>query len=218
MSTKTNEGPADLDAALADVHRALAEQEAEHGAGSAQLIPVLQSLCAVQQQRGDVAGVLVAAQRMHAIVQAAAGTFHPATVTHVNNVGSVLKALGRREEALAWFERAVADGEKVLRENHPILATFLNNVAMMRQENGELAEARRLLERAVAIDTASYGPHHTSVGRDHHRLGIVLRELGDEEGARDHFRQAVEAFTATVGADHEFTVRARSLIEGPQRA
>jgi tetratricopeptide (TPR) repeat protein len=206
--------PGDPDAALADVLRALAEHEAEHGPESTRLIPVLQSLCAVQAQRGDTAGVLAAAQRMHAIVQGAAGEIHPATVTHVNNVASVLKAAGRRDEALAWFERAVSDGEKALRADHPILATFLNNVAVMRQENGDLPEARRLLERAVAIDTANYGPHHTSVGRDHHRLGVVLREMGDEEGARTHLQQAVDAFAATLGGEHEFTVRARRLLVG----
>ncbi|MDB4949960.1 MAG: kinesin light chain-like [Gemmatimonadetes bacterium] len=203
----------DLDHALADVHRVLTEQEAEHGPHALRLIPVLQSLCAVQQRRGDWRGLLETARRMHAIVETAAGPLHPATVTHLNNVGSVLNGMGRADEALGWFERAAADGEQALGPTHPMLATILNNAALIRHARGEPTEARALLERALSIDTAAYGPHHTSVGRDHHRLGVVLRALGDEDGARTHFAAAVAAFTATVGAEHEYTARVRELLE-----
>lgn len=93
--------------------------------------------------------------------------------TH-NRLGVALARLGRTEEALAAFQRAVA-----LDANQPSAWTNLGNAY---QELGRLDEAREAYERALDLD-----PDHPLA---HHNLGALLRKLGRYDQAVRHLKQA----------------------------
>jgi tetratricopeptide (TPR) repeat protein len=52
-----------------------------------------------------------------------------ATATSLNNLGSLLQAMGNLAEATPYYQRALAICEKALGPNHPDTATSLNNLA-----------------------------------------------------------------------------------------
>ncbi len=130
------------------------------------------------------------------------GPDHPQVASGVNNLGSVLQALGDLAGARAAFERALRIDERAYGPDHPDVATDVNNLGGVLQALGDLAGARAAYERALRIDERAYGPDHPDVAIDVNNLGGVLQALGDLAGARAAFERALRIDEQAFGPDH----------------
>ena len=65
------------------------------------------------------------------------------------NLANLLKALAKRTEARALYERALRGREKALGPEHPDTVNTVKNLAALLEDLGEIAEARVLYERAM---------------------------------------------------------------------
>ena len=74
---------------------------------------------------------------------------HPSTLTSVNNLGSLLEAQGKLEEAEVLYRRALEGFERVLGVDHPNTLTSVNNLGWLLQDQGKLEEAEVLYRRAL---------------------------------------------------------------------
>jgi predicted O-linked N-acetylglucosamine transferase (SPINDLY family) len=92
-----------------------------------------------------------------------------------NDLGAVLRMVGRLPEAAAALERAVAIDAGY--------ADAWNNLGIVRRALGDYHAARSALERAAALKP-QFAPTHNA-------LGGVLKALGDHEGARSAFSRAI---------------------------
>jgi len=63
-----------------------------------------------------------------AIGEATYGPDHPQVAIYVNNLGSVLQALGDMEGAKKMYERALSIFTEYLGEDHPNTVTVQNNL------------------------------------------------------------------------------------------
>ena len=99
----------------------------------------------------------------------------PDRVEAHHNLGLVLRAQGRLEEAAAAFERAL-----VLR---PSLVPAHVSLGQVRQALGDLAGAATSLQHALAL-----APGH-AIG--HYNLGVILTRLGRVDEATQAYRRAV---------------------------
>ncbi len=53
---------------------------------------------------------------------------HPHIASSLNNIGSSYDDLGKHQEALEYFKKALEMRQKSLPENHPSIAASLNNI------------------------------------------------------------------------------------------
>ena len=81
----------------------------------------------------------------------------------LNNRAVTLTDLGRYEEALRDFDRAIHDLGEELGEEHPLVATFISNRGETLDRLGRHAAARAAYQQALAIEERGYGPDSTNV-------------------------------------------------------
>ena len=143
--------------------RALAIDEASHGAGPSQ--------CGdpPQQSRGAASGHEPPRRSRTADAPRAGDRrdeLRPGSSRcgdRLNNLAHLLQATNRLAEAEPLMRRALAIDETSYGPDHPNVAIRLNNLAQLLQATNRLAEAEPLMRRALAIDEKSYGPDHPNV-------------------------------------------------------
>jgi tetratricopeptide (TPR) repeat protein len=113
-----------------------------------------------------------------------------AMIASLNNLGSVLGALGDLSGAREHLERAVRVAEVAFGPDHMNVGTCLNNLGCVLQDQGDLSGAQASYERALAIAEASYVPDPGLASRLGN-LGCLLWEQGDLSGARRHLERAL---------------------------
>jgi tetratricopeptide (TPR) repeat protein len=132
-----------------------------------------------------------------------------------NDLGLLLRDLGRRDEAEAAFRRAVALTRKMLDVAHLPqyqngLGIWLNNLALLRVDQGRLEEARDFLNRAIPHKQAavkaspSNAGYRLSLRTAYLNLGNVLEGLRQGDAAEAACRRALEVL-------QESTAELRSL-------
>jgi tetratricopeptide (TPR) repeat protein len=135
----------------------------------------------------------------------------------LNNQAVILQDMGRTQEAVALFQRAVADLSQEVGAQHPLVATFMSNQAESLDHLGRHEEARVTYQQAVAIEERGYGPESTNLS--YPLTGLGLSYLADHkaslaiaplERAR-RIRQAHETDPLLI-ADIDFAL-ARALWE-----
>lgn len=141
-------------------------------------------------------------QRSLRIAEGAHGPHHLIVAPAVNNLGSVLLALGDFEGAQKCLKRTVAIVKGAFGSNHPEVAIALSNLGNVLLERGDPSSAREYIEQALRIDEAALGPFHPNVAIRLNNLGGVLNALGKLDEARQCFERARRVFEAAKGSDH----------------
>jgi tetratricopeptide (TPR) repeat protein len=92
-----------------------------------------------------------------------------------NNLGEALRALDRREEALAAYRKAI--------ELEPDNAEAHSNLGLMLIEEKKFPEAAQVLQKALALNP--------SLPSAHYNYGLVLRQEGKLDDAISHWQRAL---------------------------
>ncbi len=108
---------------------------------------------------------------------------HPDLAKSLNNLGSLLLALGSYGDARGYHERALAMCESLYPKDsyphgHPNLALSLNNLGSVLQAQGSYGEARGYFERALAMRESLYPKDRYPQG--HPDLVLNLHELSHD--------------------------------------
>ncbi|MCH9688521.1 MAG: serine/threonine-protein kinase, partial [Deltaproteobacteria bacterium] len=114
--------------------------------------------------------------------------------------GSVLRQLGRTEQAYLLYQRAM-DVQVRADPNSPELPTILNNLGTAALGMGETAEAHRHYSRSYNELSRLLGPDHPQTVGARMNLGITTAELGLREEARAHYLAARKGFVQHFGPD-----------------
>ncbi len=99
----------------------------------------------------------------------------------LNNQAVILQDMGRAQEAVTLFHRAVGDLTQELGAEHPLAATFMANEAESLDQLGRRDEARATYQRALAIEERGYGPDSTNLAYPLTGLGVSY--LSDHQPA-----------------------------------
>ena len=110
----------------------------------------------------------------------------------MNNLASLLKALGSLEEALELHREVLAKERQVLGVQHHSTLTSMNNLASTLQEMGQPEEAEILFRECLASLHSTAGNTHEDNGgqhpRGHHRLheqpSLLASGKGSVTGSR----------------------------------
>ncbi len=112
-------------------------------------------------------------------------------IAPLTDLGQALDHLGRKDEAMATFERALAIQRHWSGDRHPDTALTLFNVGTMRQGLDRLDEAREAMNEAIDVWREFYGDEHPYIG-------VAKQNLGNNALARGDNERAVELFTDAV--------------------
>lgn len=120
----------------------------------------------------------------------------PEMATILGNLGHLLGATGRVEEAEQLLREVVALSIRLEGPLGTGVATNKNNLALILEQTGREAEAVELYRDAVRIDSQVYGEDHPIVAMRMGNLAHSLMEDGKLEEAESFFRMALAAYGA----------------------
>ena len=122
----------------------------------------------------------------------------PASASSVMLSASVCKAcaqaesaLGRFEDAMAHYHRAIGLQESMAGGGIPDVAITYNDLAVVLYEMEEFEEAEDLLKKALRIQTESYGPDSIALSTTCSNLGLVYSGRGEHEKAVEYYEKAL---------------------------
>jgi serine/threonine-protein kinase len=114
----------------------------------------------------------------------------------------MLHRMGRRDEARARYEQAVALVELERGGQDADLASLFNNLGALASERADYAEALAYHQRSLAIKEAAFGENHPFVASSLANIGNVYNQLGDQEQALAYYRRADAIRSEALGPDH----------------
>ncbi len=143
-----------------------------------------------------------------------------------NNIALNLHGLGRLDEALEWYERALLRQRREAPDGISVdLAYNLNNFGILLRDLGRVEEAQPYYRESVSMRIASLGPDHPFTGLGHLNLGRLLLDLDQPEAALTELQRAADISVATLEPDQlqvlvarASLARARALTGEPERA
>ena len=100
-------------------------------------------------------------------------------------------ALGRFEEAMAHYHRAIGLQESMEGGGIPDIAITYNDLAVVLYEMEEYEEAEELLKKALQIQTESYGPDSIVLSTTCSNLGLVYSGCSEHEKAVEYYEKAL---------------------------
>ena len=100
------------------------------------------------------------------------------------NLGSILLASGRAEEAAAAFERALELARGQLGDDHPTLGVYLDKLAHARVARGRIGEALALHDRSLALRRGAFGDDDRAVATARLYRAETLLEADQLDAAR----------------------------------
>jgi CHAT domain-containing protein/tetratricopeptide (TPR) repeat protein len=106
-------------------------------------------------------------------------------------VASCLDALGKAQEALPLYRKALEIKGQALGEGHPETARSYNNVAYCLQALGKAQEALPLYRKALGITHKALGEGHPHTATSYNNVAFCLNALGKAAEAVSHLRRAL---------------------------
>jgi len=134
------------------------------------------------------------------------GDEDPETLTSMNEMGRLLMARGRPDEAERCFRDALDGRRRILGEDHRDTLTSVNNMGFLLQTKGKLAEAEACLREAVEKMRRTLGDDHVDTLSSITNLGALLLEQGKPRDAEPYYREAMEGRRRILGDDHPLTL------------
>ncbi|MCG6552870.1 MAG: tetratricopeptide repeat protein, partial [Candidatus Magnetominusculus sp. LBB02] len=119
--------------------------------------------------------------------------------TLLNDLGESFRTLGQPEEAIRYYEKAIAIDLAVYDDKHPNVARNYNNLGLALGELGKPVKAKEYFENALAIYLFEYGEKHTKVAKCYNNLASVC---DDPQKKIEHIEKALEIDKAINSDNH----------------
>ena len=170
----------DLDSAIPELRSAVRLSELQFGDQSPELAIDLNNLAEALRRQGSLNEAEKLLQRARQIDQSQSQdeTSLVAAAATLNNLGLVLMAKGRPEQALAPLRAALANVETARGPDDPDAARAAYNLALAEAAAGDLETARGLASRAAYVANRALGDRHP-VTRQLRTTELRLRSLPD---------------------------------------
>lgn len=120
--------------------------------------------------------------------------------------GNTYRAMGRFEDALPLYTRALAMSERVLGAEAIETGERLNDLAGLYRAMGQYAKALPLYKRALDVSERFEGPEHASTGIRLNNLAALYHTMGQYEMALPMYERALRITEKAKGPEHPWTV------------
>jgi tetratricopeptide (TPR) repeat protein len=116
--------------------------------------------------------------------------------------------MGKYEEALPLFQKALEIRLGQLGERHPSVAASYNNLAYLYESMRRYKEALPLSQKALEISLEQLGERHPDVATTYNNLAALYSSMGRYEEAIAHYQKAINIAQQTLGENHPNTIQA----------
>jgi tetratricopeptide (TPR) repeat protein len=141
------------------------------------------------------------------------GVDHHNVLSEEENLASLLRALGRHEEAYELSRRTLDRSRKVLGPDHPRTLASTAGIAVDLRVSGRCKEAYELNRDSLAKCHEVFGPGHPLSLVVAHNLAMDLRALSRHQEAHKLDKTTYEARRRVLGSSHPDTLdTARNLV------
>lgn len=192
----------ELDAAEAEVRRALALQQEDAGGDAPRVALTHNNLANTLYARGKYAEASAEHDIARQMYIETLGPRHPEVAMSLSNGAGVLVALGRNDEAAQALREALDIRLESLGPEHPETAASRNNLAVVLIREGAYDEAAPELRKVIEIYLRTIGPNHPRMGGARTNLANVLMHQGKLDEAESELAAAIESVTSSAGPKH----------------
>jgi tetratricopeptide (TPR) repeat protein len=119
-----------------------------------------------------------------------------------NQLGRVKDEQGEYQEAIRFYEKALAIQQQSLPLNHPDLATSYNNIGVAYRKMGDYPKALSSYEKALAIRQQSLPPNHPHLASSYGNIGLVYENMGDYPKALSSHEKALAIQQQSLPPNH----------------
>lgn len=116
----------------------------------------------------------------------------PGRIANYTNLANVCRQMGRLDESLSWYRRALEFAEMADHSDDPAVSAAYSNLAGVYREMGRGEEAVRWYERALQMAAMTGRPGDPAVLAIYNNLAGVSREMGRRDDAVRWYERALE--------------------------
>jgi tetratricopeptide (TPR) repeat protein len=119
-----------------------------------------------------------------------------------NQLGWVKYQEGEYQEAIRFYEKALAIQQQSLPPNHPSLAGSYGNIGNVYQNMGDYPKALSSYEKALVIQQQSLPPNHPDLASSYNNIGTVYDNMGDYPKALSSYEKALVIQQQSLPPNH----------------
>ncbi len=167
---------------------------------------LLQSLATEMRDAGLLQSATGPQREALAIRQRALGEGHPDALESLAELGRLLGAQGKLDEAEDACSEALRARRRVLGEGHASTLRSTNDMGELLQAQGKLQEAEAYLRRALDGTRNVLGDEHPETVRSIRSLGSVLNAQGRSAEAEPYYQEVLTLSRRVLGDEHPDTI------------
>jgi tetratricopeptide (TPR) repeat protein len=155
----------------------------------AQLVTSFEKLGQLLEQIGDHIGAEAYLLKGHALLEKAKLPDQRAIYRSARRLALLCDSLGRSDEAINFYQKAIAAGTQIENIPYAEVGTMLNNVALLLRKSGRQKAAEPCYLRALEIYEKQLGPDHADVASVLNNLAVFYtNERRYTEAEKIHVR------------------------------
>lgn len=118
------------------------------------------------------------------------------------NLGIAYRRLGKVEEAMDQYQKALVQTQILYGEHHYQTATIYNNIGTIYYYMGDYGQAADYFIQAYRVLETELGSDHRRLGASLNNAGLSYIALGDYRKAAEYLERAQRVKEATLGSEH----------------
>ncbi|MDR1002410.1 MAG: toll/interleukin-1 receptor domain-containing protein [Oscillospiraceae bacterium] len=131
-----------------------------------------------------------------------------------HEIGFGFYNLANYDEALRWYNKALAIKEKVFGTEHPDTAITYNNIAEVYRRKGDYDKALKWDNKALAIREKVLGTEHPDTAITYNNIALIYDSKGDYDEALKWHNKALLIKEKVLGTEHPSTATTYNNIAG----
>ncbi|CAF4161682.1 unnamed protein product, partial [Adineta steineri] len=106
------------------------------------------------------------------------------------------------QEALSYYEKALAIRQLLLPSNHPDLGESYNRIGLVYGNMGDYPKALSYYEKALAIKQQSLSSNHPDLDTSYSSIGVVYENMGNYSKPHSFYERAVQIVQQSLPSNH----------------
>ncbi len=127
---------------------------------------------------------------------------NPNDVTVLFNLGVIENMMGKSQDALPRFFKALELAQKEYGENHPTVATSYEGIGNVYYRLGEYENMLEYYQKSLKIRLEVLGENHSDVAKSYNGIGAVYDCLKEYEKALEYFQKSLKINLQVLGENH----------------
>jgi tetratricopeptide (TPR) repeat protein len=119
-----------------------------------------------------------------------------------HQLGCVKVDQGEYQEAIAFYEKALAIGQQSLPRNNPNLTASYNNIGNVYNSMGDYLKALSYYEKSLAIQQQSLPPNHPDLASSYNNIGAVYSRMDDYLKALSYYEKSLAIKQQSLPPNH----------------